>query len=187
MTENKNSYFSSLEQQSLLIVGSSGAGKTKTLFTWVDSAIKTGSPAQFFIASRQRDRWLELGLSSESVQEIGKKDEDCRKLFCHIKRVSGILYRRIDSKEERHPVWLVLDDWSYAASILNRMSGDIEKEWKACLTNIANIIVLGREQKVGVCIAAYSTKSAALGLAEDTDVSACVSILDIDHTRLTRV
>lgn len=174
-------YIAARNRQSLVMAGPPGIGKTTTLLAWLYSVFEADSSTQFFIASRKRDRWLGLGLLPEVFQQIGKRDEDYRKLFRHVERVSRILYERMDLEEEErgesNPVWLVLDDWFSITNSLNKSSGDIKKEWEACLANIGDIITLGREQKVGVCVSTHSLNLAALGVAEDANIRACLSIL----------
>lgn len=185
-------YATTKNHQSLVVAGAPGSGKTTALLAWMYSVLGADSSTQFFVVGRERDRWLELGLSPESVVEIGKKDEDHQRLFCHIRRVSKILFERIQrdrtnlkegrALDEKNPVWLVLDDWSSISSTLGKLSDNNQKEWQQCLDDIQSIIVLGREQKVGACVATHSLKRGVDGLVDDASTGDCLLILSIDPT-----
>jgi len=83
-------------------------------------------------------------------------NEKYQKFFDRVEAASKILNDRMNFQAEERslcdPIYLVLDDWFPISASLTRSTGETKKKWEACVENIREILVLGRELNVWICI-----------------------------------
>ena len=166
--------------KSMLVTGSTGAGKSHTLSAWLE-AVYAQARAKNQIASV----WI-LGRKDDSfcgLREAGRltkfKPFNPEESFKLIKRFYENYAIRVEeaSEEERKqlpPLRLILEDWSIVAAVFKDY---YPKLWTKIKLMLLDIITVGREYNVCLLILAQSLNLEALGLVGDANLRANMAIV----------
>ncbi|MCT7953072.1 hypothetical protein NG798_25060, partial [Ancylothrix sp. C2] len=99
--------------------------------------------------------------------------------FSQVNAVSNILHQRLPLAENQRnnlpKVWLVLDDFFATSNVLNRAKKELAEAWETAKGQMGEIITLGREVGVGLCVATQSLNVQSLG-CDDANIRGCLGI-----------
>ena len=167
---------------SWVLSGLPGAGKTTILRAWLAQTVKYSKDVQFFINGWKGDDWLGLA-AIPGVYKRNYRDKSNQPVldgfFSQVNAVSNILHQRLPLAENQRnnlpKVWLVLDDFFATSNILNRAKKELAEAWETAKGQMGEIITLGREVAVGLCVATQSLNVQSLG-CDDANIRGCLGI-----------
>ncbi len=166
--------------KSMLVTGSTGAGKSHTLNAWLESVY-----AQARAKKQVAAVWV-LGRKNDSfcgLREAGRLEKfnptNVDNAFKLIKDFYDNYAIRVaeTSEEERKqlpPLRLILEDWSIVAAVFQDY---YPKLWSKIKLMLLDIITVGREYNVCLFILAQSLNLEALGLVGDANLRANMAIV----------
>jgi hypothetical protein len=166
--------------KSMILAGSTGAGKSHTLSAWLDSvysqARSKGQTASVWILGRKNDSFCGL-------REAGKltifNSIDPTKAYKLIESFHKNFLARLEniSEDERKhlpPLRLILEDWS---SIVLTLRKAYKALWAKIELMLLDIITVGRDYNVCLLVLAQSLNLEALGLVGDANLRANMAIV----------
>lgn len=166
--------------KSMILAGSTGAGKSHTLSAWLDSlyyqARKKAQVASVWILGRKNDSFCGL-------REAGKltifNSIDPTKAYKLIENFHKNFLARLDNISEadrKHlpPLRLILEDWS---SIVLTLRKAYKALWAKIELMLLDIITVGRDYNVCLLVLAQSLNLEALGLVGDANLRANMAIV----------
>ena len=166
--------------KSMLLTGSTGAGKSHTLSAWLDSvysqARSKGQTASVWILGRKNDSFCGL-------REAGKltifNSIDPTKAYKLIEDFHKNFLARLDNIAEadrKHlpPLRLILEDWSSIVLTLRKAHKAL---WAKIELMLLDIITVGRDYNVCLLVLAQSLNLEALGLVGDANLRANMAIV----------
>lgn len=167
---------------SWVLSGLPGAGKTTILRAWLAETVKYSKDVQFFINGWKGDDWLGLA-ALPGVYKRNYRDRSNQPVlegfFSQVNAVSNILHQRLPLSENQRnnlpKVWLVLDDFFATSNVLNRAKKELAEAWETAKGQMGEIITLGREVGVGLCVATQSLNVQSLG-CDDANIRGCLGI-----------
>lgn len=167
---------------SWVLSGLPGAGKTTILRAWLAQTVKYSKDVQFFINGWKGDDWLGLA-AIPGVYKRNYRDKSNQPVldgfFSQVNAVSNILHQRLPLAENQRKnlpkVWLVLDDFFATSNVLNRAKKELAEAWETAKGQMGEIITLGREVGVGLCVATQSLNVQSLG-CDDANIRGCLGI-----------
>ena len=166
--------------KSMLVTGSTGAGKSHTLNAWLESmyaqARAKNQVAAVWVLGRKNDSFCGL---REAGRLVKFNSTDVDKAFKLIKDFYDNYAIRVaeTSEEERKqlpPLRLILEDWSIVAAVFRDY---YPKLWSKIKLMLLDIITVGREYNVCLFILAQSLNLEALGLVGDANLRANMAIV----------
>ncbi|MEG4407981.1 hypothetical protein [Microcoleus sp. MON2_D5] len=166
--------------KSMILAGSTGAGKSHTLSAWLDSlyyqARKKAQVASVWILGRKNDSFCGL-------RKAGKltifNSIDPTKAYKLIENFHKNFLARLDNISEadrKHlpPLRLILEDWS---SIVLTLRKAYKALWAKIELMLLDIITVGRDYNVCLLVLAQSLNLEALGLVGDANLRANMAIV----------
>jgi len=166
--------------KSMILAGSTGAGKSHTLSAWLDSvysqARSKGQTASVWILGRKNDSFCGL-------REAGKltifNSIDPTKAYKLIENFHKNFLARLENISEadrKHlpPLRLILEDWS---SIVLTLRKAYKALWAKIELMLLDIITVGRDYNVCLLVLAQSLNLEALGLVGDANLRANMAIV----------
>ena len=166
--------------KSMLLTGSTGAGKSHTLSAWLDSVYSQArskrQAASVWILGRKNDSFCGL-------REAGKltifNSIDPTKAYQLIENFHKNFLARLDNISEadrKHlpPLRLILEDWSSIVLTLRKAHKAL---WAKIELMLLDIITVGRDYNVCLLVLAQSLNLEALGLVEDANLRANMAIV----------
>ncbi|MBE9122581.1 hypothetical protein IQ269_17690 [Tychonema sp. LEGE 07199] len=166
--------------KSMILAGSTGAGKSHTLSAWLDSvysqARSKGQTASVWILGRKNDSFCGL-------REAGKltifNSIDPTKAYKLIENFHKIFLARLeniseDDRKHLPPLRLILEDWS---SIVLTLRKAYKALWAKIELMLLDIITVGRDYNVCLLVLAQSLNLEALGLVGDANLRANMAIV----------
>ena len=166
--------------KSMILAGSTGAGKSHTLSAWLDSvysqARSKGQTASVWILERKNDSFCGL-------REAGKltifNSIDPTKAYKLIENFHKIFLARLeniseDDRKHLPPLRLILEDWS---SIVLTLRKAYKALWAKIELMLLDIITVGRDYNVCLLVLAQSLNLEALGLVGDANLRANMAIV----------
>ena len=166
--------------KSMILAGSTGAGKSHTLSSWLrslyDQARSKAQTASVWILGRKNDSFCGL-------REAGKltifNSIDPTKAYKLIENFHKNFLARLESISEadrKHlpPLRLILEDWS---SIVLTLRKAYKALWAKIELMLLDIITVGRDYNVCLLVLAQSLNLEALGLVGDANLRANMAIV----------
>jgi len=166
--------------KSMILAGSTGAGKSHTLSAWLDSvysqARSKGQTASVWILGRKNDSFCGL-------REAGKltifNSIDPTKAYKLIENFHKNFLARLeniseDDRKHLPPLRLILEDWS---SIVLTLRKAYKALWAKIELMLLDIITVGRDYNVCLLVLAQSLNLEALGLVGDANLRANMAIV----------
>ncbi len=166
--------------KSMILAGSTGAGKSHTLSSWLrslyDQARSKAQTASVWILGRKNDSFCGL-------REAGKltifNSIDPTKAYKLIEDFHKNFLARLDNISEadrKHlpPLRLILEDWS---SIVLTLRKAYKALWAKIELMLLDIITVGRDYNVCLLVLAQSLNLEALGLVGDANLRANMAIV----------
>jgi hypothetical protein len=166
--------------KSMILAGSTGAGKSHTLSAWLDSvysqARSKGQTASVWILGRKNDSFCGL-------REAGKltifNSIDPTKAYKLIESFHKNFLARLeniseDDRKHLPPLRLILEDWS---SIVLTLRKAYKALWAKIELMLLDIITVGRDYNVCLLVLAQSLNLEALGLVGDANLRANMAIV----------
>jgi hypothetical protein len=166
--------------KSMILAGSTGAGKSHTLSAWLDSvysqARSKGQIASVWILGRKNDSFCGL-------REAGKltifNSIDPTKAYKLIENFHKNFLARLeniseDDRKHLPPLRLILEDWS---SIVLTLRKAYKALWAKIELMLLDIITVGRDYNVCLLVLAQSLNLEALGLVGDANLRANMAIV----------
>jgi hypothetical protein len=166
--------------KSMILAGSTGAGKSHTLSSWLrslyDQARSKAQTASVWILGRKNDSFCGL-------REAGKltifNSIDPTKAYKLIENFHKNFLARLDNISEadrKHlpPLRLILEDWS---SIVLTLRKAYKALWAKIELMLLDIITVGRDYNVCLLVLAQSLNLEALGLVGDANLRANMAIV----------
>ncbi|MEG3972175.1 hypothetical protein QUA00_31815 [Microcoleus sp. T2B6] len=166
--------------KSMILAGSTGAGKSHTLSAWLDSvysqARSKGQTASLWILGRKNDSFCGL-------REAGKltifNSIDPTKAYKLIENFHKNFLARLeniseDDRKHLPPLRLILEDWS---SIVLTLRKAYKALWAKIELMLLDIITVGRDYNVCLLVLAQSLNLEALGLVGDANLRANMAIV----------
>ena len=167
---------------SWVLCGLPGAGKSTLLLAWLAETVKYSKNVQVFINGWKGDDWLGLA-AIPGVYKRNYRDRNRQPIldgfFSQVDAVSDILHQRLGLPENQRKnlpkVWLVLDDFFATSNALNKAKKELAEAWESAKAQMGEIITLGREVGVGLCVATQSLNVQTLG-CDDANIRGCLGI-----------
>ncbi len=167
---------------SWVLCGLPGAGKSTLLLAWLAETVKYSKNVQVFINGWKGDDWLGLA-AIPGVYKRNYRDRNRQPIldgfFSQLDAVSDILHQRLGLPENQRKnlpkVWLVLDDFFATSNALNKAKKELAEAWESAKAQMGEIITLGREVGVGLCVATQSLNVQTLG-CDDANIRGCLGI-----------
>jgi len=166
--------------KSMILAGSTGAGKSHTLSSWLESlysqARSKAQTASVWILGRKNDSFCGLReagkltiFNSIDPTKAYKLIEDFHKNF--LARLDNISE---DDRKDLPPLRLILEDWS---SIVLTLRKAYKALWAKIELMLLDIITVGRDYNVCLLVLAQSLNLEALGLVGDANLRANMAIV----------
>ena len=180
-----------LDRNSKLIVGAPGCGKTVTAKAWIAALLHYFPQALLLINYRKRASFCGLEQIPGACQQ--SKQGDLQSLFNQMRLLHSIHQKRSnmtpDERKNQMPAVLYIADyaatWGGIQAILRERGNKQQSEANLYLERLHEVITLGRENNIQVCIDTQSFNLAALGNL-DSNSRGCLTALglgfnSIDH------
>ncbi|MCT7953173.1 hypothetical protein NG798_25570 [Ancylothrix sp. C2] len=160
-----------------------GVDKSPLLLAWLAQTVKHSKKnVQVFINGWKGDDWLGLA-AIPGVYKRNYRDRNRQPIldgfFSQVDAVSDILHQRLGLPENQRKnlpkVWLVLDDFFATSNALNKAKKELAEAWESAKAQMGEIITLGREVGVGLCVATQSLNVQTLG-CDDANIRGCLGI-----------
>ena len=166
---------------SFALAGLPGAGKTTLLLAWLAESVKVHRNVRFYINGWKADDWLGLadlpGVYKRNFRKGNESNFDG--FFEQVSAVSDVLHERLAlSKNKRKglgKVWLILDDYFATANGLSSSKKELAERWENAKAQMGEIITVGREVEVALCVATQSLNVKALG-CDDANIRGCFGL-----------
>ena len=159
---------------SILVVGSTGAGKSHTLSAYLEFLYQDSPDADVWVISRKNDSFCGLREAGRVVRFNSLDPVDA---LNKLREVHAIFQERTEVLEEDRAklstIRLILEDWSSICLILkkNRLI------WNEVQIILSDIVTVGRELNIALFILAQSAILESLGLVGDANLRTCLAIV----------
>lgn len=159
---------------SILVVGSTGAGKSHTLSAYLEFLYQDFPDADVWVISRKNDSFCGL---REAGRVIRFNSLDPVEALEKLREVHTIFQERTEVLEEDRPklstIRLILEDWSSICLILKKN----KVIWNEVQIILSDIVTVGRDLNVALFILAQSAILESLGLVGDANLRTCLAIV----------
>ncbi|AFZ10890.1 hypothetical protein Osc7112_6804 (plasmid) [Oscillatoria nigro-viridis PCC 7112] len=166
--------------KSMILAGSTGAGKSHTLSAWLDSvysqARSKGQTASVWILGRKNDSFCGLREAGKLTIFNSIDPTKAYKLIENFHKNFLARLENISEDERKHlpPLRLILEDWS---SIVLTLRKAYKALWAKIELMLLDIITVGRDYNVCLLVLAQSLNLEALGLVGDANLRANMAIV----------
>lgn len=166
--------------KSMLLTGSTGAGKSHTLSAWLESVYAQARAkkqvASIFILGSKNDSFCGLREAGRLTIFNPFNPEKSFKLIEDFHKNFSIRLAETTEEERKHlpPLRLILEDWSATVAILQEFH---PKLWSRIALMLLHVITVGREYNVCILVLAQSLNLKALGMVEDANLRGNLAIV----------
>lgn len=166
--------------KSMLVTGSTGAGKSHTLNAWLESVYAQARAkkqvAAVWVLGRKNDSFCGLREAGRLEKFNPTNVDNAFKLIKDFYDNYGIRVEKASEEERKQlpPLRLILEDWSIVAAVFQDY---YPKLWSKIKLMLLDIITVGREYNVCLFILAQSLNLEALGLVGDANLRANMAIV----------
>ncbi|MEG4213005.1 hypothetical protein [Microcoleus sp. S13_B4] len=166
--------------KSMILAGSTGAGKSHTLSAWLDSvysqARSKGQTASVWILGRKNDSFCGLREAGKLTIFNSIDPTKAYKLIENFHKNFLARLENISENDRKHlpPLRLILEDWS---SIVLTLRKAYKALWAKIELMLLDIITVGRDYNVCLLVLAQSLNLEALGLVGDANLRANMAIV----------
>jgi hypothetical protein len=159
---------------SILVVGSTGAGKSHTLSAYLEFLYQDSPDADVWVISRKNDSFCGLREAGRVVRFNSLDPVDA---LDKLREIHVIFQERTEVLEEDRPklstIRLILEDWSSICLILKKN----KVIWNEVQIILSDIVTVGRELNIALFILAQSAILESLGLVGDANLRTCLAIV----------
>jgi len=159
---------------SILIVGSTGAGKSHTLSAYLEFLYQDSPDADVWVISRKNDSFCGLREAGRVVRFNSLDPVDALE---KLREFHAIFQERTEVLEEDRcklsTVRLILEDWSSICLILKTN----KTIWNEVKIILSDIVTVGRDLNICLVILAQSAILESLGLVGDANLRTCLAIV----------
>ena len=159
---------------SILVVGSTGAGKSHTLSAYLEFLYQDFADADVWVISRKNDSFCGL---REAGRVIRFNSLDPVDALDKLREIHAIFQERTEVLEEDRvklsTIRLILEDWSSICAILKKN----KLIWNEVQIILSDIVTVGRELNIALFILAQSAILESLGLVSDANLRTCLVIV----------
>lgn len=166
--------------KSMLLTGSTGAGKSHTLNAWLESvysqARAKNQVASVFVLGSKNDSFCGLREAGRLTIFDPFNPEKSFKLIKDFHANFSLRLAEFTEEERKQlpPLRLILEDWSATVAILQEFH---PKLWSQIALMLIHIITVGREYNVCILVLAQSLNLKALGMVEDANLRGNLAIV----------
>ncbi len=166
--------------KSMILTGSTGAGKSHTLSEWLRSVYSQARAksqiASVWILGRKNDSFCGLRSAGKLTIFDSMNPEKAYKLIENFHKNFLARLQNIGEADRKHlpPLRLILEDWS---SIVLTLRKAYKALWAKIELMLLDIITVGRDYNVCLLILAQSLNLEALGLVGDANLRANMAIV----------
>lgn len=159
---------------SVLVVGSTGAGKSHTLSAYLEFLYQDFPDADVSVISRKNDSFCGLREAGRVVRFNSLNPVEA---LDKLREIHAIFQERTEALEEDRAklttIRLILEDWSSICLILKKN----KLIWDEVQIILSDIVTVGRELNIALFILAQSANLESLGLVGDANLRTCLAIV----------